>query len=432
MQERAHRILVTLLLGSISRILAASLFGVFCLDVGAAISAPLVPNTKIRLTIIQWMPTKGTYQQWETVGGEYTISENDTISVPLLGAISVADKDEVTLGLEIAKQLKEKIGLVDEPTASIEIVSYPRIYVVGDVTKPGEYDFHSGITVLQALAKSGGEFRHAVDPVQNSQTITRLVGELQEIDDAIVRTGARIDRLEAEMTGEKTIHPKEDRPKGDPFSSAIYNQEEVIFSARANELARQSSSLTGLRDLLTDEVNVLQEKIKSTDANINSAQQQLNSTIALIERGALVATRQADAERTMRNFQNERLDLTVSIMKARQDITEATRDLEGLYDRRQTEVASELQSERANMTQLKVKRATSQKLLVDTLSSNGPMNQDEKPLLQFTIVRRGPGTSSTELTVQETTAMLPGDVLKVAQPKPARTPNEAMAIGVGQ
>lgn len=382
------------------------------LQVDPALSTPLLPNTKIRLSLVQWMPTKGNYEQWATVGGEYTVSDERTISVPLLGLVSVENKDPMTLASAIAMQLKEKIGLVDVPIATIEILSYPPIYVVGEVANPGEYQFHTGVTVLQALAMGGGQ-RRAPDTLQSSLDVTRLVGDLREIDDAIIRSAAKIERLEAEMAGEKSLKSQPANANKDPFASAIYKQEEVIFSSRANELERQSKSISGLRDLLGEEVSALQEKMKSTDANIASVQQQLESTMALIERGAIVATKQAEVERTIRTYQNERLDLNVAIMQARQNITQATRDLEGLYDRRQTEVASQLQAERATMTQLKLKRDTSQKLLMDNLAaaSSSARSVDQQKL-QYSIVRNAE-TSKGEIEALETTVMMPGDVLKV-------------------
>lgn len=393
-----------------SRFLATTIGALVVLNYGTALGAELLPNTKVRLTIVQWMPTKGTYEQWAPVGGEFTVSREGTISVPLLGPISVGNMDESVLASAIAKRLKEKIGLVDEPAATVEILQYPSVYIVGDIANPGEYQYHSGITVLQALAMGGGELR-ALDKLQNSLDVTKLVGELKEIDDAIIRNSAKIERLEAETAGEQALPLRKEPSNDSPFAAAIYKQEEVIFSARTNELTRQSKSLTALRDLLSDEISILQEKIKSTDAGITSTQKQLDSTIALIDRGAIVATRQAEVERAMRGYQNDRLDLTAEIMRARQNISQATRDLEGLFDKRRTEVASELQSERATMSQLKLKRDTGQKLLMDRLSSGNAVPLNDKANLRYSIIRGG----SSEIDASETTAMMPGDVLKVTQ-----------------
>jgi polysaccharide export outer membrane protein len=392
--------------------------------IDAAASAPLLPNTKIRLTIVQWMPTKGVYENWATVSGEYTVSNEGVISVPLLGIIVVGNKDETALASDIAQKLKEKVGLIAEPAATIEILGFPSIYVVGDVAKPGEYQFHPGLNILQALAMSGGEMRPQ-GTLQTSLDVTRIVGDLKEIDDSIIRVEARIERLEAEMAGTTTLQLDQKDNNSDPFKTAIYKQEEAIFTARANEVGRQAKSISELRDLLSEEIAVLQQKTTNSDANIKSVQRQLTSVIALVERGAVVPTRQAEVERTLRDFQTDKLDLAVSIMRARQGITQATRDLEGLYDRRHTEVATELQSERAALAQLKFKRETNQQLLYRNLSSVGPSKLDEKPMLKFIIVRRTQGKDS-ELDASETTAMVPGDVLKVTLRAPS--PSQAKPL----
>ncbi len=391
------------------RLVATASASLIALNVSAALATPIFPNTKIRLTLVQWMPTKGSYEQWAAVGGDYTVSDQGTITVPLLGAISVENKDEAALASAIAKELKAKIGLVDEPAASVEIVKYPPIYVVGDVKNPGEYEFRSGMTVLQALALGGGQMR-SQDATESPEAVIKLVGDAKEIDDSIMRTAAKIERLESEMAGQTTFQSKQEQH--DAAAVAVHRQEEAIFSARANELSRQTKSLTALRDLLSSEIGVLEEKMKSTDANINSAQQQLNSTIALVDRGALVATRQAEAERTMRGYQNERLDLTVLIMRARQSISQTTRDLEGLADKRQTEIASALQTERALMSSLQVKKATVQKVLMESLSSDTSLSPAGKPKLEYTVVHNS-GGKSTETPASETTSLVPGDVLKV-------------------
>ena len=412
MHDLTFRMAFRNLLQLSTRLTVAAIAALVFLDDGTAFGAPLLPNTKIRVTLVQWVPTKGSYEQWATIGGEYTVSDAGTISIPLLGPVSVGNMDEATLASTIAKQLKAKIGLVDEPAATIEILKYPPIYVVGDVTNPGQYEFHTDITVLQALAMGGGQIR-APSELQSSLDITKLVGELKEIDESIIRSTARIERLEAEEAGEKSLQPQQEGVSESPLAAAIYKQEQAIFSARENELIRQSKSLSGLRDLLSDEINVLQEKVKGTDANISSVQEQLDSTIALIEKGAIVATRQAEVERVMRGYQNDRLDLTVAIMRARQSISQTTRDLEGLYDKRRTEVASELQAERATAEQLRLKRDTSQKLLMDRLSSGNAARPGEDPELKFSIVRSVAGKSN-EIAATETTPMMPGDVLKVA------------------
>ena len=83
---------------------------------------------------------------------------------------------------------------------TVEVIEYPPIYVVGDVTKPGEYPFRSQMTVLQALALSGGEKKP--DSLE-SEKQTLLAGDLQIMDRSLLSAAAKIARLQAEASGAK-------------------------------------------------------------------------------------------------------------------------------------------------------------------------------------------------------------------------------------
>ncbi|MBY3383325.1 polysaccharide biosynthesis/export family protein [Rhizobium sp. 25PS6] len=371
------------------------------------------PQTKIRLTIVQWMQSKGQYERWDALGGEYTVSDEGAVFLPFLGSVSVGNRDNTSLTNEIAKRLQEKIGLVQPPAVTIEILEYPPIYVVGDVTTPGQYKFRSGLTVLQSLAMSGGPFR--ATSLQQSQTI-KLAGELREIDHSLLRSTAKLARLQAEMTGAKEIIFDQRLGVNQQYAAGIYNEERVIFQARANALDRQSKALTELRDLLNSEVGMLGEKVQGSEDNIKSIEDQLTSVKTLVSKGLTVSSRQLDLERLLTTYRSDRLDLVTAIMRGRQAISETTRNLEGLYDTRRSEVASELQSEQASLDQLKLKREMTQKLLLDDLAAGGSSNiTDEALPLTFTVSRRSEG-QIRQFQASETTALIPGDVVRVVRP----------------
>lgn len=254
------------------------------------------PQTKIRLTIVQWMQSKGQYERWDALGGEYTVSDEGAVFLPFLGSVSVGNRDNTSLTNEIAKRLQEKIGLVQPPAVTIEILEYPPIYVVGDVTTPGQYKFRSGLTVLQSLAMSGGPFR--ATSLQQSQTI-KLAGELREIDHSLLRSTAKLARLQAEMTGAKEIIFDQTLGVNQQYAAGIYNEERVIFQARANALDRQSKALTELRDLLNSEVGMLGEKVQGSEDNIKSIEDQLTSVKTLVSKGLTVSSRQLEDRKSV-------------------------------------------------------------------------------------------------------------------------------------
>jgi polysaccharide biosynthesis/export protein len=412
---------------ALTRVMSALGALIFLAGAGSQVLADPVafaPQTKIRLTIVQWMPSKGEYERWDALGGEYTVSDEGAVFLPFLGSLPVGKLDNAGLTDEIAKRMQEKIGLVRAPAVTVEILEYPPIYVVGDVTTPGEYRFRPGLTVLQFLAMSGGPLRATGQ--QQSEAI-KLAGELREIDQSLLRSTAKLARLQSELAGAKEI-TFEQPPGGDQqYAAGIFQEERVISQARASALDRQSKALTELRDLLTAEIETLQEKLKGSDENIRSVEQQLGNIKALVERGATVASRQLDLERLLTTYRSDRLDLVTAIMRGRQAISETTRNLEGLYDNRRSDVASELQSEKANVDQLKLKRETAQRLLIDEFrTADSPSDRDAELPLTFTVSRRDEGQIN-QFAALPTTALAPGDVLTVTQARMPDRPVQPVA-----
>ena len=396
--------------GHLLTVLAAVLAGCVCVPLAAwAGEVPLVAQTKLRLTVIQWMPPKGAYERWDALGGEFEVTQSGTIVLPVIGAVPVGTMDGSQLAADIADRIQKKLMLVEKPEATVEIIDYPPVYVVGDVEKPGEYRFREDMTVLQALALSGGELR---SPMEKSDDNVKLVGELQEFDADIVRGTARIARLNAEIAGASEISFPTVAPD-DGMVKAIFAQERIIFAARANEITRQTASLAELKGLLNAEVNVLQEKIKASDASIKAAEDELAGVKTLVDKGLAVAARRSELERTLAGYRTDRLDQITATMRARQGITEATRNADGLLDRQQTEIASSLQSEQASLSKLRMQRDVSQKLLLKALAASSPSaNTSEKASLAFAITRTDKGMP-VEIAASALTTVMPGDVISI-------------------
>ena len=388
-------------------------------------SDQLPPQTKIRLTVVQWLPTKGSYEKWDALGGDFLISQEKTVSLPIIGTMSVGHLDGAGLAAEIAKQLKTKIGLVQTPEATVEILEQPPIYVVGDVNKPGEYKFHPGLTVLQSLAMSGGELRSS-NASQAGADKTGYVGQLQEIGNTILRSKVKIARLQAEISGAKEMRLAPEMQDSHGFASAIFEQEKIIFAARMNDMDRQSKSYTELRDLLTLEIATIGKKIDSTDEDIASVEKELTNVKSMVERGIALPTRQSDLERTLRSYHGNRLDLSTAIMRARQNIAETTRNLDGLYDKQRTEVAVELQSEQASLDQQNLKRETTQKLLLEALSGDATSQAGAGAVMLAFSIMRQEGSGVREILASDSTVLLPGDVVRVLR-KMSPAPADATA-----
>ena len=115
--------------------------------------------------------------------------------------------------------------------------------------------------------------------------------------------------------------------------------------------------------------------IDSAEADIKSVAKELNLFKTMVDKGIALPARQGDLERMLRSYSAARLDVSADAMRAKQNISEASRNLEGLYDRQRTEVNIELQTEQANLDQMLLKREVAQKQMLKILSyPNTPLS----------------------------------------------------------
>jgi polysaccharide biosynthesis/export protein len=90
----------------------------------------------------------------EDMTGDYSVGDNGAISSPLIGEVRAAGLSRAELEREMARRLAD--GYMRNPKVSVSILTYRPIYIYGEVTKPGEYPYASGMRVMSAVATAGG------------------------------------------------------------------------------------------------------------------------------------------------------------------------------------------------------------------------------------------------------------------------------------
>jgi polysaccharide biosynthesis/export protein len=89
-----------------------------------------------------------------TLSGEFSVSANGTLSLPLVGDIDAVGKSPVDIGK--AAQAKLADGYLREPQVSVEVTAYRPFFILGEVKSPGQYPYVSGLTVFNAVATAEG------------------------------------------------------------------------------------------------------------------------------------------------------------------------------------------------------------------------------------------------------------------------------------
>ena len=84
----------------------------------------------------------------------YAINPNGTIEVPLIGAVTAQGMTIDQLSAAIRTKLAD--GFLRNPSVTGSIVTYRPFYILGEVTKPGQYPYQTGMTLEGAVALAGG------------------------------------------------------------------------------------------------------------------------------------------------------------------------------------------------------------------------------------------------------------------------------------
>lgn len=83
-----------------------------------------------------------------------TVDDNGMLELPIIGKIVCAGKTRSELASEIAKKIIDG-GYISDALVNIQFADM-KIYVLGEVTRPGQFDItRDKITVLEALAMAG-------------------------------------------------------------------------------------------------------------------------------------------------------------------------------------------------------------------------------------------------------------------------------------
>ncbi|ODT82088.1 MAG: hypothetical protein ABS76_09700 [Pelagibacterium sp. SCN 64-44] len=392
---------------------AALLASVSFASISMAAPMDLLPQTKLRLTVVQFVAATGDYKRWDALGGDLEVGPDGSVTVPTLGAIDVGSFTADQLGAEIGRRLQAKLGLLDAPDASVQILDYPPVYVVGNVATPGQYAFRPGMTIMQALALAGGEPRSQEGAPGLSETI-RLQSDLDGVNADILRAKARLARLKSEFSGgEQIIFPPELRAT-DPTAAEIMEQERRIFQAHFNEFDRQQTGLTQLAELYNAEIDALGQKAQVIDEQIAEAQKQVDALTSLVSAGSATVSRLTDAERILSNLRSDKLDNLIATMTARENLNRSQRDLAKLQDEQKSNAALQLQQEQAGLEKMALSQIATTRMLRQSLQfdQDTTLARTMRTSLSYAILRQQDGQPVT-LDANEASTLLPGDLVKV-------------------
>jgi polysaccharide export outer membrane protein len=88
------------------------------------------------------------------LSGQFEVDGTGSISMPLIGQVEALGLTTPQLENRIVEMLDGDYVL--NPRVSAEVINYRPYYILGEVNRPGEYPYNSGLTVVNAVAAAGG------------------------------------------------------------------------------------------------------------------------------------------------------------------------------------------------------------------------------------------------------------------------------------
>jgi polysaccharide export outer membrane protein len=110
------------------------------------------PNSDYRLGVADQIQVN-VYGE-PTLSGSFPVNADGTVALPLVGNVQAAGKSAVELQETIRAALGD--GYLKDPRVSVSVLTFRPFYILGEVNKPGEYPYATGLTVHKAVAIAGG------------------------------------------------------------------------------------------------------------------------------------------------------------------------------------------------------------------------------------------------------------------------------------
>ena len=371
---------------------------------------------KLMVRVGRWDAATGVYEGWVDVGGEYLVGPDGTVSLPLIGNIAASGLTPSELAEEISTRLQQRVGFSDELEASVEILEFRPVYVVGAVNNPGSYPFVPGLTVIQAIGLAGGI--ESLDGVflRAERSALEALGNYEVSRLQLWRTLALEARLESELQDREDV-PMPEALADAPMADALIETERALKEARDEAFHSSLSQIESLEALLREQIASLGEQIILRERQVELARKELEGVDKLMDKGLTVASRQSELGRTLADLEANMLENETAKLRAEQQLNEAGRDRLDLINERRREIVESLRDARSEIAALQVKLRTESALFAEASRyGTGYYRPDDTGSPTYSVIRRTErGIES--LDVDRTASLIPGDVLEVQPPE---------------
>ncbi|PZV40417.1 polysaccharide biosynthesis/export family protein [Mesorhizobium kowhaii] len=349
--------------------------------------------------------------------GEYRISPDGTLSVPVIGRINVADMSLAQLEQELTRRVTEFTSHGTYVTA--EIISYRPLFVTGFVSKPGAVEWHPAITVLQAEALVGGLYRAPEGAISNEN-----IGDVEAL--RLLRTGreeqklllASLAGLKAEKAGSAQVEvpPVLAGLAGEEEARSLIEGQQSYLNSRRTGLEKKKAALERSADLAGDELDALQEHAARVNEQLRMRRDMQEKLAGLLQKGLVPRERELESEIKIAELEEKATNVAVARARVQSTAAMLKQEAVALEEDRAAGIDAEIARLEGELAKagIDVEAATNRYDRLATETARAAATPLRRMVIKYTIVRRSE-TGEHRAPAETSSYLLPGDVLLVSQ-----------------
>jgi polysaccharide export outer membrane protein len=309
--------------------LAASILSI------AAVSSDVFAETRLAAGVVVEIAVTGVPELRQ----RSTVNPDGEISLPLIGEVKAIGLPLSEFRARVRQLLsnkgfrrrtpdgRENIVAIWPDEITIDIVEYQPVYLTGDVARPGEQRYRSGMTVRQAIALAGGYDVVRLRTANPFAELADLRGEYQVLLAELAREQASIERLQAELDdkGSPNIDLSK-MPIAGSFASEMAKLATEQFAARTEDRQAAVSHLQKSIAFAEGQLSLLADQRRRFEEGAAADRADLESSRELQKKGLALTQRVLDARRSL-------LWSTSSVLSSIAQLSQNSRDQEDLKTR---------------------------------------------------------------------------------------------------
>jgi protein involved in polysaccharide export with SLBB domain len=354
-----------------------------------------------------------TFYQRLDLTGEHTVDADGSIAIPLIGRFVLTGMTADEAQSKIMEAYQQATGRTGE--VHIAVLERLPVFVTGIVKSPGAYPFRPGMILIQAIALAGGVNADAQDTARFTEAQHERERHAQAVDRLerlmarrlrLIKEGSLLDTPPTSVASDQ----QSEAAPVDELSDAVDSETRLLdaeMSARSDELGQQDVRIVTLKNTLDG----LKSMSQLIDRQIEVRAERVRVLQAMQGRGLGSIENLWNAQKDVADFELQRERLNVEIHAAEQNIADAEAVRSKSTVDRKVAVQTQLVAVEDEIKQQENVVSTSEEI-TSALETDSMDVARGASKFQLIVLRRT-GSATSPLPADETTSLMPGDVVKV-------------------